>query len=240
MSWSAMHRDEERGRPRPPARRPVRRSSKSEGGRRAFWRCWRIVQSHADEGVRAPRAVTRPIRPYMKRQPMSAAQTFDVIVIGGGHAGCEAAAAAARMGAKTLLLTHKLETIGEMSCNPAIGGLGKGHLVREIDALDGVMGRVADAAGIQFRLLNRSKGPAVRGPRAQSDRKLYRKAMQAALAEQAGLTIVAATVEDLVLQDVVVAGVSAADGQTFTAPRVVLTTGTFLKGVIHIGDKRIP
>ena len=184
--------------------------------------------------------MTWPRRSYMKRQHMSLKRTYDVIVIGGGHAGCEAAAAAARMGAATLLLTHKLETIGEMSCNPAIGGLGKGHLVREIDALDGVMGRVADAAGIQFRLLNRSKGPAVRGPRAQSDRKLYKRAMQAALAEQAGLTTLAAAVEDLVLRDGAVTGVSIADGQTFTAPRVVLTTGTFLKGVIHVGDKRIP
>ncbi len=171
---------------------------------------------------------------------MSSERTYDVIVIGGGHAGCEAAAAAARLGARTLLLTHKLETIGEMSCNPAIGGLGKGHLVREIDALDGVMGRVADAAGIQFRLLNRSKGPAVRGPRAQSDRKLYKQAMQAALAEQEGLTIEAAAVEDLILADGAVAGVVTADGRAFGAPRVVLTTGTFLKGVIHIGDKRIP
>jgi tRNA uridine 5-carboxymethylaminomethyl modification enzyme len=177
---------------------------------------------------------------YEPRQHMSSGPAYDVIVIGGGHAGCEAAAAAARLGARTLLLTHKLETIGEMSCNPAIGGLGKGHLVREIDALDGVMGRVADAAGIQFRLLNRSKGPAVRGPRAQSDRKLYRQAMQAALAAQPNLDIRAAPVEDLILTDGVVTGVATANGRLFVAPRVVLTTGTFLKGVIHIGDKRIP
>jgi tRNA uridine 5-carboxymethylaminomethyl modification enzyme len=179
--------------------------------------------------------------------------SYDVIVIGGGHAGCEAAAAAARLGARTLLLTHKLETIGEMSCNPAIGGLGKGHLVREIDALDGVMGRVADAAGIQFRLLNRSKGPAVRGPRAQSDRKLYRQAMQGVLGAQAGLTIMAAAVEDLIVEPeaagsrmplrgswMTVVGVRTADGAEYKAERIVLTTGTFLKGVIHIGDKRIP
>jgi tRNA uridine 5-carboxymethylaminomethyl modification enzyme len=166
--------------------------------------------------------------------------TWDVIVIGGGHAGCEAAAAAARFGARTLLLTHKLETIGEMSCNPAIGGLGKGHLVREIDALDGLMGRMADAAGIQFRMLNRSKGAAVRGPRAQIDRKLYRQAMQAELAATPNLTITPEAVEDLLVEGGRVAGVVGASGDTYRAGRVVLTTGTFLKGVIHQGDLRIP
>ena len=171
---------------------------------------------------------------------MAAMSAWDVIVIGGGHAGCEAAAAAARVGARTLLLTHRLDTIGEMSCNPAIGGLGKGHLVREIDALDGLMGRMADAAGIQFRLLNRSKGPAVRGPRAQIDRRLYREAMQTALSAQAGLEIVADPVEDLVVRDGVVAGATGASGAVYHAPRVVLTTGTFLKGVIHRGEQRIP
>ncbi|HEX4180426.1 MAG TPA: tRNA uridine-5-carboxymethylaminomethyl(34) synthesis enzyme MnmG [Caulobacteraceae bacterium] len=166
--------------------------------------------------------------------------SWDVIVIGGGHAGCEAAAAAARMGARTLLLTHRRETIGEMSCNPAIGGLGKGHLVREVDALDGLMGRMADQAGIQFRLLNRSKGPAVRGPRAQIDRKLYREAMQTELSAQIGLTIEEAAVEDLVLDGGRVAGVMASDGREWRAGRVVLTTGTFLKGVIHRGEQREP
>jgi len=171
---------------------------------------------------------------------MQAPTAWDVIVIGGGHAGCEAAAASARLGARSLLLTHKPETIGEMSCNPAIGGLGKGHLVREIDALDGLMGRVADAAGIQFRLLNRSKGPAVRGPRAQSDRKLYRQAMQAALAAQPNLTIAAEAVEDLIIDNGRAVGVVCASGASHRAAAVVLTTGTFLKGVIHIGDRRIP
>jgi tRNA uridine 5-carboxymethylaminomethyl modification enzyme len=165
---------------------------------------------------------------------------YDVIVIGGGHAGCEAAAASARAGAKTLLLTHKIETIGEMSCNPAIGGVGKGHLVREIDAFDGLMGRVADRAGIQFRLLNRRKGPAVRGPRAQADRKLYRQAMQLALSEIAGLSIEAAAVEDLVIEDGRIAGVLTQTGKTIRSGTVVLTTGTFLNGLVHIGEKRFP
>ena len=166
--------------------------------------------------------------------------SYDVIVIGGGHAGCEAAAAAARVGAETLLLTHKVETIGEMSCNPAIGGLGKGHLVREIDALDGLMGRMADAAGILFRLLNRSKGPAVRGPRAQIDRRLYREAMQAELIRQPNLTIIADAAEDLMIGDGRVTGVVGASGERYLAGAIVLTTGTFLKGVIHRGDQRIP
>lgn len=166
--------------------------------------------------------------------------SWDVIIIGGGHAGCDAASAAARMGARTLLLTHRRDTIGEMSCNPAIGGLGKGHLVREIDALDGVMGRVADASGIQFRLLNRSKGPAVRGPRTQSDRALYRSAMQAALADTDNLEIEEAAVEDLIIEDGMCRGVIAADGRHFEAQSVVLTTGTFLNGIIHRGEERIP
>jgi tRNA uridine 5-carboxymethylaminomethyl modification enzyme len=168
-------------------------------------------------------------------------QHWDVIVIGGGHAGCEAAAAAARMGAKTLLLTQNRATIGEMSCNPAIGGLAKGHLVREIDALDGVIGRAADRAGIQFRLLNRSKGPAVRGPRAQADRKLYRMAMQSLLAEQANLEILEGSAEDLRFDAGGRArGVVLQSGAELLAGSVVLTTGTFLHGLIHIGEEKIP
>jgi tRNA uridine 5-carboxymethylaminomethyl modification enzyme len=166
---------------------------------------------------------------------------YDVVVIGGGHAGCEAAAAAARVGARTALLTHNRATIGEMSCNPAIGGLAKGHLVREIDALDGVMGRAIDKAGIQFRMLNRSKGPAVRGPRAQADRKLYRRAMAELLAEIRGLDIVEGAAEDLILDgEGRVAGLALGDGQRLAASRVVLTTGTFLGGLIHIGQAKIP
>lgn len=165
---------------------------------------------------------------------------FDVIVIGAGHAGCDAASAAARMGARTALVTLKREGIGVMSCNPAIGGLGKGHLVREVDALDGVMGRVADAAGIQFRLLNRRKGPAVQGPRAQSDRKIYRETMLAEMEAQQGLVIVEGEATDFIMQGDAVSGVVLADGRELQAKQVVLTTGTFLRGVIHIGDVQKP
>ncbi|MEM9470062.1 MAG: FAD-dependent oxidoreductase, partial [Pseudomonadota bacterium] len=175
-------------------------------------------------------------------------QYYDVIVVGGGHAGCEAASAAARMGVKTALLTHKLDTIGVMSCNPAIGGLGKGHLVREVDALDGLMGRVIDQSGIQFRILNASKGPAVRGPRAQADRKLYREAMQAELQKLDNLTLLEGGAEDLILSEnepYDIIGVKAGTGQNGAMEEigcgaVVLTTGTFLRGLIHRGEEKIP
>ncbi|WGD52646.1 tRNA uridine-5-carboxymethylaminomethyl(34) synthesis enzyme MnmG [Bradyrhizobium sp. CB1650] len=165
---------------------------------------------------------------------------FDVIVIGGGHAGCEAAAAAARMGAKTALVTHRFSTVGAMSCNPAIGGLGKGHLVREVDALDGLMGRVADAGGIQFRVLNRRKGPAVRGPRAQADRKLYAGAMQSAIRETEGLSVIEGEADELILDNGRVTGLRLADGRSFRAGAIVVTTGTFLRGLIHLGEKNWP
>jgi tRNA uridine 5-carboxymethylaminomethyl modification enzyme len=167
-------------------------------------------------------------------------ESFDVIVIGGGHAGCEAATAAARMGARTALVTHRFSTIGAMSCNPAIGGLGKGHLVREVDALDGLMGCVADAAGIQFRLLNRRKGPAVRGPRAQADRKLYAAAMQAAIRKTANLAVIEGEADELRVSDGRITGIRLNDGRDIAAGAVVVTTGTFLRGLIHLGERNWP
>lgn len=165
---------------------------------------------------------------------------YDVIVIGGGHAGCEAASASARLGVKTALITHKFDTIGVMSCNPAIGGLGKGHLVREIDAMDGLMGRVTDDAAIQYRMLNRRKGPAVRGPRTQADRRLYRESMQENIRQINNLEVIEGEVDDLILSNEVIDGVKTKDGRSFKCKAVVLTTGTFLRGLIHIGDKKIP
>jgi tRNA uridine 5-carboxymethylaminomethyl modification enzyme len=170
----------------------------------------------------------------------SQADSFDVIVIGGGHAGCEAASAAARMGAKTALVTHRFATVGAMSCNPAIGGLGKGHLVREVDALDGLMGRVADAGGIQFRMLNRRKGPAVRGPRAQADRKLYAAAMQSAIRETANLSVIEGEADELIVSNGRVTGIRLGAGRELSAGAVVITTGTFLRGLIHLGEKNWP
>ena len=165
---------------------------------------------------------------------------FDVVVIGGGHAGCEAAAASARLGVNTALFTHKFETIGEMSCNPAIGGLGKGHLVREIDALDGVMGDVADKSGIQFRLLNRSRGPAVRGPRTQSDRSLYKKYMQEKLVNYCNLTIFSDPVTEFIFEKNTIKGFITQKGKKITSSKLILTTGTFLNGIIHIGETQTP
>ncbi len=179
-------------------------------------------------------------RPLIHVKQQDSMTDFGVIIVGGGHAGCEAAAAAARLGVPTALITHRFATIGEMSCNPAIGGLGKGHLVREIDALDGLMGRVADAAGIQFRVLNRRKGPAVRGPRAQTDRKLYREAMQAAITAQPRLEVIEGEVDDLIVEAGRVAGVVLLDGRRIASRAVVLTTGTFLRGLIHRGEETVP
>ena len=166
--------------------------------------------------------------------------SFDVVVIGGGHAGCEAAAASARLGINTALFTHNKNTIGEMSCNPAIGGLGKGHLVREIDALDGVMGEVADKSGIQFRLLNRSRGPAVRGPRTQSDRSLYRKFMQEKLVNYCNLSIFSDPVTEFIFLNNEISGFNTLKGYKVSCNKLILTTGTFLNGLIHIGDERTP
>jgi tRNA uridine 5-carboxymethylaminomethyl modification enzyme len=171
---------------------------------------------------------------------ISRQDSFDVIVIGGGHAGCEAASAAARMGAKTALVTHRFATVGAMSCNPAIGGLGKGHLVREVDALDGLMGRVADAGGIQFRMLNRRKGPAVRGPRAQADRKLYAAAMQAAIIQTANLSVIEGEADELLVSSGRVTGIRLGDGRELASGAVVITTGTFLRGLIHLGERNWP
>src|SRR3954453_16970694 len=171
---------------------------------------------------------------------LSQADSFDVIVIGGGHAGCEAASAAARMGARTALVTHRFATVGAMSCNPAIGGLGKGHLVREVDALDGLMGRAADAGGIQFRMLNRRKGPAVRGPRAQADRKLYAAAMQAAISESANLSVIEGEADELIVSNGRVMGIRLGNGRELSTGAVVITPGTFLRGLIHLGANNWP
>src|SRR6202140_5349921 len=191
--------------------------------------------------LRGELAASGSSHPAIESPTMIARQeSFDVIVVGGGHAGCEAATAAARMGARTALVTHRFATIGAMSCNPAIGGLGKGHLVREVDALDGLMGRVADAAGIQFRMLNRRKGPAVRGPPSQADRKLYAAAIQAAIRETANLRVIEGEADELLLSSGRTAGIRLIDGRKISARAVVITTGTFLRGLIHLGEKNWP
>src|ERR1700688_1005439 len=192
--------------------------------------------------MRPQRTYRFPVLPPRDKSPamLTRPDSFDVIVIGGGHAGCEAASAAARMGAKTALVTHRFATIGAMSCNPAIGGLGKGHLVREVDALDGLMGRVADAGGIQFRMLNRRKGPAVRGPRAQADRRLYAAAMQAAVRATANLSVIEGEADELLVLNGRVTGIRLADGRELSAGAVVITTGTFLRGLIHLGERNWP
>src|ERR1700730_2462950 len=192
--------------------------------------------SEAGGSARLKNAVYRQDRSRNKRMNTR----FDVIVVGGGHAGCDAAAAAARLGATGELVTHRFDTVGAMSCNPAIGGLGKGHLVREIDALDGLMGRVADLAGIQFRVLNRRKGPAVRGPRAQADRRLYARAMQQAICATTNLVVIEAEADDLVIRGERIAGLKLVDGRELRAGAGVRTTGTFLRGLIHISEQQIP
>src|SRR5579875_3450654 len=216
-------------------------SARASAGKRAIASAKTAGNVRIREGCPVAIGLVPGQRGFVNRGSRMGENEFDVVVIGGGHAGCEAAAAAARMGARTVLLTHRLATIGEMSCNPAIGGIGKGHLVREIDALDGLMGRAADQAGIHFKILNRSKGPAVRGPRAQADRGLYRRAIQQLLTEQAGLRVEQGQVERLERnRSGAIAGVLCADGRLVRCGAVVLTAGTFLRGVVHVGQEQTP